>query len=167
MRAGRTERNAHHVGGFGQRQVVIKNQLQNFALACGQFRQCATKQLLHFRPINFCVWRFRKLYGFRSLEVFAQPKSAQPMPSAFIRSRRANHGKQPRSETGSPVKTRLAFQHFQIHGLQHDFSFRAIVQTTTHRPAKTFAVMLLQIGSQFRTVHRIARFNLFFAQLVA
>ena len=121
------DRNAHHVRGFAQAEVFIKDQVQSFSLASRQMLQREPKSHLLFRAIksrvNFAAggFAFADLLG-----AYRRSQLAQQVPAILGGGGLANHRKQPRLQAGLAAESRFAFKDLQIDRLQNFFGFPSV-----------------------------------------
>src|SRR5262249_32429630 len=131
MRASRTERDAHHISRFRQTQVVIEDQLQNFALAFGRLSERAAERLLNLRAVDRLIEALRR--SIRRSAPF-EPIQAKPLKDgapSFISGRLTDHRKQPRPERRPAIIPGFALEHFEIDRMQDAFGFRGITRATS------------------------------------
>src|SRR5688572_13047108 len=103
MRARRAQRNSHYFGSLGQTEVMIKDQLQDFALSARQFNKRPVKQRANFRVIDRYIRTLPTGRATDALLVSVHSDPAQPLPPPLINCRPADDGKQPGLKRGPSV----------------------------------------------------------------
>src|SRR5262249_9202328 len=143
----RSHKDVHDFSSFGQTKIVIKDQIQDFALPLRECVQGGGKLLLHLRfnrQILGTSW-FNRCCGQVNAKQF---ELAKHFPSGEIYRGQSNDRKEPRFEARPTFVTSFAFQDFYVHSLQNFLRLRWFPVATVQCSAKAGSMMLFQLVSE-------------------